>query len=99
MFCKLKNTKPIFINDGLLNLKPINIVDYLELHKAIINDKTYLLLNGHEFDYFRDLNTKIRLFELKYFIKNIKNQRKITVESIEKILNHVYIIFRKKISS
>ena len=39
-FCKLNNTKPIFINGGLLKLDPTNI-DYLQHHKAIINDKTY----------------------------------------------------------
>lgn len=71
MSCKLNNTKPIFINGGLLKLEPTNI-GYLEPHKAIINDKTYLLFNGHEFAYFRDLNTQIRLSDLKDFIKNIK---------------------------
>ena len=28
------------------------------IFRAIINNKTYLLFNGHEFVYYRDLNTK-----------------------------------------
>ncbi len=45
--CRLNNTKPIFINGSLLKLEPTNI-GYLEPHRAIINNKTYLLFNGHE---------------------------------------------------
>lgn len=55
--CKLNNTKPIFINGDLLKLEPTNI-GYLEPHRAIINGK-------HEFTYYKDLNTKIRLSDLK----------------------------------
>ena len=39
--CKLNSTKPIFINGSLLKLEPTNI-GYLEPHRAIINNKTYL---------------------------------------------------------
>ena len=45
--CKFNSTKPIFINGGLLKLEPTNI-GYIEPHRAIINNKTYLLFNGHE---------------------------------------------------
>ena len=41
-------------------------------HRAIINNKTYLLFNGHEFVYYKDLNTKIKLSDLKDFIKKLK---------------------------
>ena len=61
--CRLNNTKPIFINGSLLKLEP---------NRAIINNKTYLLFNGHEFAYYRDLNTKIKLSDLKDFIKKLK---------------------------
>ena len=61
--CRLNNTKPIFTNGSLLKL---------ESHRAIINNKTYLLFNGHEFAYYRDLNTKIKLSDLKDFIKKLK---------------------------
>ena len=40
--CKLNSTKPIFINGSLLKLEPTNI-GYIEPHRAIINNKTYLL--------------------------------------------------------
>ena len=69
--CRLNNTKPIFINGSLLKLEPTNI-GYLEPHRAIIYNKTYLLFNGHEFAYYRDLNTKIKLSDLKDFIKKLK---------------------------
>ena len=66
--CKLNSTKPIFINGSLLKLESTNI-GYIEPHRVIINNKTYLLFNGHEFVYYRDLNTKIKLSDLKDFIK------------------------------
>ena len=68
--CRLNNTKPIFINGSLLKLEPTNI-GYIESHRAIINNKTYLF-NGHEFVYYRDLNAKIKLSDLKDFIKKLK---------------------------
>ena len=55
--CKLNSTKPIFINGSLLKLELTNI-GYIEPHRAIINNQIYLLFNGHEFVYYRDLNTK-----------------------------------------
>lgn len=69
--CKLNNTKPIFINGSLLKLEPTNM-GYLEPHRAIINNNTFLLFNGHEFVYYKDLNTKIKLSDLKDFIKKLK---------------------------
>ena len=66
---KINSTKPIFINGSLLKLEPTNI-GYIEPHRVIINNKTYLLFNGHEFVYYRDLNTKIKLSDLKDFIKH-----------------------------
>ena len=68
--CKLNSTKPIFIDGSLLKLEPTNI-GYIEPHRAIINNKTFLF-NGHEFVYYRDLNTKIKLSDLKDFIKKLK---------------------------
>ena len=69
--CKLNNTKPIFINGSLLKLEPTNM-GYLEPHRAIINNNTFLLFNGHEFVYYKDLNTKIKLSDLKDSIKKLK---------------------------
>ena len=69
--CKLNSTKPIFINGSLLKLELTNI-GYIEPHRTIINNKTYLLFNGHEFTYYRDLNVKIKLSDLKDFIKKLK---------------------------
>ena len=69
--CRLNSTKPIFINGSLLKLEPTNI-GYIEPHRAIIKNKTYLIFNGHEFVYYRDLNVKIKLSDLKDFIKKLK---------------------------
>ena len=69
--CRLNHPKPIFITGSLLKFEPTNL-GYLEPHRAIINNKTYLLFNGHEFAYYRDLNTKIKLSDLKDFIKKLK---------------------------
>ena len=67
--CKMNNIKPIIKNGSILKLEPTNIA-YLEPHRAIINGDRYLFFNGLEFAYYDDLNTEIKLSNLKDFIKN-----------------------------
>lgn len=69
--CKMNNTKPIIKNGCILKLEPTNLA-YLEPHRAIINKKTYLLFNGLDFVYYNDLKTKIKISDLKDFIKNVE---------------------------
>ena len=54
---KLNSTKPIFINGSLLKLELTNI-GYIEPHRAIINNKIYLLFNGllQRFKYKKTIN-------------------------------------------
>ena len=63
--CKLNSTKPIFINGSLLKIRAYQH----RLYREIINNKTYLLFNGHGFVYYRDLNTKKLLIIIK--LKNV----------------------------
>ena len=71
--CKMNNTKPIIKNGSILKLEPTNIA-YLEPHRAIINGDRYLFFNGLEIAYYGDLNTEIKLSNLKDFIKNHSNR-------------------------
>ena len=69
--CKLNSTKPIFINGSLLKLEPTNI-GYLEPHRAIINNKTYLLFNGllQRFKYKKTINYNLieKCFKINNFL-------------------------------
>ena len=55
--CQFAKVKPIFLNGSIRKIEKTNL-SYIEPHRVIINNKTYLLFNGHEFVYYRDLNTK-----------------------------------------
>lgn len=66
--CKFTNTTPIIKNGSLLKLEPTNIA-YIEPHRVIINNTLYLLFNNSEFAYIGSLNNKIKLSELKAYIK------------------------------
>lgn len=65
---KFTNTTPIIKNGSLLKLEPTNIA-YIEPHRVIINNTLYLLFNNSEFAYIGSLNNKIKLSELKAYIK------------------------------
>ena len=67
--CKFNNTTPIIKNGSLLKLEPTNIA-YIEPHRITINNKLYLLFNGCEYVYIGNLNNKIKLSELDYYIRN-----------------------------
>ena len=67
--CNFNNTTPIIKNGSLLKLEPTNIA-YIEPHRITINNKLYLLFNGCEYVYIGNLNNKIKLSELDYYIKN-----------------------------
>lgn len=65
---KFTNTTPIIKKGSLLKLEPTNIA-YIEPHRVIIKETVYLLFNGSEFAYIGSLNTKIKVSELKGYIK------------------------------
>ena len=66
--CKFNNTTPIIKNGSLLKLEPTNIA-YIEPHRVMINNTLYLLFNNSEFAYIGNLTNKIKLSELKNYIK------------------------------
>jgi len=68
MICKFNNLKPIFINGSTRNIKGTNIA-YLEPHQVIINNNTYLLFEEYDYVFIENLDKKIKLNELKEFLK------------------------------
>ena len=51
------------------NCEPKFNVAYVEPHKAIIKDKTYLFFNSHDYFYINDLTNKYHLSSLREIIK------------------------------
>ena len=68
MICKFCNTKPIFVNGSIRNIKGTNIA-YVEPHQVIIYEITYLLFEEYDYVFIEDLNKKIKLYELKSYLK------------------------------
>ena len=66
--CTFSNCKPKIKNGNLRKLEKFNIA-YVEPHKAIIKDKTYLFFNYHDYFYINDLTNKYPLSSLREIIK------------------------------
>ena len=65
--CTFSNCEPKIKNGNLRRLEKFNVA-YVEPHKAIIKDKTYLFFNEHEYFYIGNLANKYPLSKLKNFI-------------------------------
>ena len=68
MICKFSNTKPLFFNGSIRNIKGTNIA-YVEAHKVIIGNITYLLFEEYDYIFIENLSIKIKLNELKNHLK------------------------------
>ena len=68
MICKFCNTKPIFFNGSIRNIKGTNIA-YVEAHQVIINKTTYLFFEDYDYVFIENLSIKIKLKELKSHLK------------------------------
>ena len=66
--CTFNNCVPK-IKDGSLKLIEHTNLAYVEPHKAIIKDKTYLFFNYHDYFYINDLTNKYPLSSLREIIK------------------------------
>ena len=66
-FCKVKS---IIINGNLRMIDTTNLT-YLEPHRIIINDITFLAFNYSNEIFIENLNNKIKLSELENYLKNI----------------------------
>ena len=68
-FCK---TTPKFINGSIRKIDKTNL-SYIEPHRVIVKDTTFLAFNYSTDIYVGSLNKKIQLVELEDYIKNLLN--------------------------
>ena len=68
--CDFCNTTPTIINGSIRKLDKTNLT-YIEPHKVIIKNITFLVFNYSTDVYIKNLNHKIQLSELENYIKSI----------------------------
>ena len=68
--CDFCNTTPIIINGSIRKLDKTNLT-YIEPHKVIIKNITFLVFNYSTDIYIKNLNNKIQLSQLENYIKSI----------------------------
>ena len=68
--CDFCNTTPTIINGSIRKLDKTNLT-YIEHHKVIIKNITFLVFNYSTDIYIKNLNNKIQLSELENYIKSI----------------------------
>ena len=68
--CEFCHIKPKFINGSRRKINKTNL-SYIEPHKLIIKDKTFLVFNYSNDIYIGSLNNKIKLTELETYLKNM----------------------------
>ena len=68
--CEFCRVKPIIINSNLRIIDKTNLT-YLEPHRIIINDITFLAFNYSNEIFIENLNNKIKLSELENYLKSI----------------------------
>lgn len=68
--CDFCNTTPTIINGSIRKLDKTNLT-YIEPHKVIIKNITFLAFNYSTDIYIKILNHKIQLSELENYIKSI----------------------------
>ena len=70
--CEFCHIKPTIINGSIRKIDKTNL-SYIEPHKIIVKDITFLAFNYSTDIYVGSLNKKIQLVELEDHIKNLLN--------------------------
>lgn len=68
--CDFCNTTPKFINGSIRKIDKTNL-SYIEPHRIIINDITFLAFNYSTEIYIKNLSKKIQITELESFLKSL----------------------------
>ncbi len=68
--CEFSKATPTFINGSIRKLEKTNIT-YIEPHRVIIKNITFLVFNYSNDVYISNLTQKIKLSELEEYLKNI----------------------------
>ena len=66
--CGFCNTTPKFINGSIRTIDKTNLT-YIELHRIIIKDITFLIFNYSNEIFIENLSNKIKLSELENYLK------------------------------
>ena len=67
--CEFCSVKPVIINGNLRTIDKTNLT-YLEPHRIIINDITFLAFNYSTEIFIENLNIKIKLSELENYLRH-----------------------------
>lgn len=70
--CEFCHIKPTIINGSIRKIDNTNL-SYIEPHRVIVKDTTFLAFNYSTDIYVGSLNKKIQLVELEDYIKNLLN--------------------------
>ena len=68
--CEFSHTTPTFINGFIHKVDKTNL-SYVEPHKIIIKDTTFLAFNYSNEIYIKNLSQKIKLSELEDYLKGV----------------------------
>ena len=68
--CNFTNTKPTIINGNIRKVDRTNLI-YIEPHRIIINNITFLVFNYSNEIFIENLSNKIKLSELEDYLKTI----------------------------
>ena len=68
--CEFSKVTPTFINGSIRKLEKTNLT-YIEPHRVIIKNITFLVFNYSNDVYVSNLYKKIKLSELEEYLKNI----------------------------
>ena len=68
--CEFSNVTPTFINGSIRKLERTNL-SYVEPHRVIIKNITFLVFNYSNDVYISNLARKIKLSELEEYLKSI----------------------------
>ena len=68
--CDFTNNKPIIINGSIRKIDKTNLT-YIEPHRIIINNITFLAFNYSNEIFIENLSNKIKLSELEDYLKTI----------------------------
>ena len=68
--CEFSKVTPTFINGSIRKIERTNI-SYIEPHRVIIKNNTFLVFNYSTDVYISNLTKKIKLSELEEYLKNI----------------------------
>ncbi len=70
--CEFCHVKPTIINDSTRKIDKTNL-SYIEPHRIIVKDATFIAFNYSTDIYVDSLNKKIQIVKLEDYIKNLLN--------------------------